>query len=152
MIHSDWTNYRRSLWITERVFKPKKNVGNHWKHWVSEISVDLVNTKYRKHHRLSSDEIVVIHQSSKVYLSAALFFFEEDIDAPMARPNAMPKPTLPVANPNATPIAIPAPSIFVCFFINLSHFWNTSVDMNIILNHRTMTIIGNQKVRFWDNK
>jgi len=84
--------------------------------------MDFVNTKYRKHHRLSSDEIVVIHQSSKVYLSAALFFFEEDIDAPMARPNAMPKPTLPVANPNATPIAIPAPSIFVCFFINLSHF------------------------------
>ena len=49
-------------------------------------------------------------------------FFEEYIDAPMARPNAMPKPTMPVANPNATPIAIPAPSIFVCFFINLSHF------------------------------
>ena len=58
------------------------------------------------------------------YLSAAIFFFfcEEDIDAPMARPNAMPKPTLPIANPNATPIAIPAPSILVGSFINLSHF------------------------------
>jgi len=65
----------------------------------------------------------VSYQSSKVYLSAALFFFfcEEDIDAPMTRPNATPKPTLPVANPNATPIAIPAPSIFVYFFINLSY-------------------------------
>ena len=41
----------------------KQNVGNHWKHWVSEISVDFVNTKYRKHHRPSSDEIVVIYQS-----------------------------------------------------------------------------------------
>ena len=37
---------------------------NHWKHWVLEISVDFVNKKYRKHHRSSSDEIVVIHQSS----------------------------------------------------------------------------------------
>ena len=27
-----------------------------------EISVDFVNTKYRKHHRPSSDEIVVVHQ------------------------------------------------------------------------------------------
>ena len=61
------------------------------------------------------------------YLSAAIFFFfcEEDIDAPMARPHAMPKPTLPIANPNATPIAIPAPSILVGSFINLSHFHNT---------------------------
>ena len=41
----------------------KQNVGNHCKHWVLEISVDFVNTKYRKHHRPSSDEIIVIHQS-----------------------------------------------------------------------------------------
>ena len=41
-----------------------KNVGKHWKHWVLEISVDFVNTKYRKHHRSSSDKIVVIHQTS----------------------------------------------------------------------------------------
>ena len=41
----------------------KQNVGNHWKHWVLGNLVDLVNTKYRKHHRPSSDEIVVINQS-----------------------------------------------------------------------------------------
>ena len=44
----------------------KQNVENHWKHWVSEISVDLVNTKYRKHHRPSSDEFIVIHQSEPI--------------------------------------------------------------------------------------
>jgi hypothetical protein len=31
-------------------------------------------------------------------------------------------PTLPIATPNATPIAIPAPSMLVGSFINLSHF------------------------------
>ena len=46
----------------------KQNVGNHWKHWVSEISVDFVNTKYRKHHRPSSDEFIVIHQSEPIEL------------------------------------------------------------------------------------
>ena len=40
-----------------------QNIENHWKHWVSEILADLVNTKYRKHHHPSSDEIVVNHQS-----------------------------------------------------------------------------------------
>ena len=42
----------------------KQNVGNHWKHWVLKISVDFVNTKYRKHHRPSSDTFIVIHQTS----------------------------------------------------------------------------------------
>ena len=28
--------------------------------------MDFVNTKYRKHHRPSSDEIVVIHQSEPI--------------------------------------------------------------------------------------
>ena len=41
----------------------KQNVGNHWKHWVLGNLVDFVNTKYRKHHRPSSDEIIVIHQT-----------------------------------------------------------------------------------------
>ena len=41
----------------------KQNVGNHCKHWVLANLVNYVNTKYRKHHRPSSDEIVVIHQS-----------------------------------------------------------------------------------------
>ena len=43
--------------------KRKQNVENHCKHWILGNLVDLVNTKYRKHHRPSSDEIVVIHQS-----------------------------------------------------------------------------------------
>ena len=42
----------------------KQNVGNHWKHWVLGNLVDLVNTKYRKHHRLPFSEFIVIHQSS----------------------------------------------------------------------------------------
>ena len=56
--------FKEGLYGLRRGFSNRKqNVGNHWKHWVSEISVDLVNTKYRKHHRPSSDEIVVNHQS-----------------------------------------------------------------------------------------
>ena len=46
----------------------KQNVGNHWKHWVFGNLVDFVNTKYRKHHRPSSDEIIVIHQSEPIEL------------------------------------------------------------------------------------
>ena len=44
----------------------KQNVLNHCKHWVLANLVNYVNTKYRKHHRPSSDEIVVIHQSEPI--------------------------------------------------------------------------------------
>ena len=61
---SIWTIYWFNLWIAKRVFSNRKqNEGNHWKHWIFENLVDIVNTNYRKHHRPSSDEIVVNHQS-----------------------------------------------------------------------------------------
>ena len=57
--------FKEGLYGFRRGFSNRKqNVGNHWKHWVLEISVDFVNTKYRKHHRPSSDVFIVIHQTS----------------------------------------------------------------------------------------
>ena len=59
--------FKEGLYGLRRGFSNRKQkVGNHCKHWVLEISVDFVNTKYRKHHRPSSDEIVVIHQSEPI--------------------------------------------------------------------------------------
>ena len=59
--------FKDGLYGLRRGFSNRKqNVGNHWKHWVLEISVDFVNTKYRKHHRPSSDEFIVIHQSEPI--------------------------------------------------------------------------------------
>ena len=55
--------FKEGLYGLRRGFSNRKqNVGNHWKHWILGNLVDLVNTKYRKHHRPSSDETVVIHQ------------------------------------------------------------------------------------------
>ena len=57
--------FKEDLYGLRRGFSNRKqNVENHCKHWVLEISEDFVNTKYRKHHRHSSDEFIVIHQSS----------------------------------------------------------------------------------------
>ena len=59
--------FKEGLYGLRRGFSNRKqNVGNHWKHWVLGNLVDFVNTKYRKHHRLSSDEFIVIHQSEPI--------------------------------------------------------------------------------------
>ena len=59
--------FKEGLYGLRRGFSNRKQiVENHWKHWVLGNLVDLV-TKYRKHHSPSSDEIIVIHQSSISY-------------------------------------------------------------------------------------
>ena len=70
--------FKEGLYGLRRGFSNRKqNVGNHWKHWVLGNLVDLVNTKYRKEHRPSSDEIVVNHQFTidHQFLDLAMEFF-----------------------------------------------------------------------------
>ena len=59
--------FKEGLYGLRRGFSNRKqNVGNHWKHWVLENLVDLINTKYRKHHRLPFSEFIVIHLSEPI--------------------------------------------------------------------------------------